>query len=223
MSTQARIQVEDINALLPQTQCTRCGHDGCRPYARAIAEGEPINRCPPGGDETILRLAQLLGVPALPLDRTFGDTTTRHVAFIREAECIGCTKCIQVCPTDAILGAAKRMHSVIASECTGCELCLPACPVDCMEMRPLPLPPASQPHDADVDAGFDLARAQYWRSRHDHRQQRLSHLAALPGAAAARARTPTVAPARKSAAQLQQEIAAAVERAKARKLLKNND
>jgi Na+-translocating ferredoxin:NAD+ oxidoreductase subunit B len=133
--------VEQIDAILPQTQCGQCGHPGCRPYAQAIANGESINRCPPGGQDTINALAHLLGVEPLPLDAEHGvASSVNTVAFIREDECIGCTKCIQACPVDAILGAAKLMHTVIASECTGCDLCLDPCPVDCIEMRPLETP-----------------------------------------------------------------------------------
>lgn len=130
--------VEQIDALLPQTQCGQCGHPGCRPYAQAIAEGEAINRCPPGGQATIDALAHLLGVEPQPLDAEHGvESPVKTVAYIREEECIGCTKCIQACPVDAILGAAKLMHTVIISECTGCDLCVEPCPVDCIEMRPL--------------------------------------------------------------------------------------
>ena len=130
--------IRSIDALLPQTQCGKCGHPGCKPYAEGIAGGEAINKCPPGGDETIVQLAELLSVPALTLDMQRG-TAPAQVAFIREAECIGCTKCIQACPVDAILGAAKLMHTVIIDECTGCDLCVAPCPVDCIEMHPLPL------------------------------------------------------------------------------------
>ncbi|POQ01727.1 electron transport complex subunit RsxB [Pseudomonas syringae] len=130
--------IRSIDALLPQTQCGKCGHPGCKPYAEGIAGGEAINKCPPGGDETIVQLAELLSVPALTLDMQRG-TAPAQVAFIREAECIGCTKCIQACPVDAILGASKLMHTVIIDECTGCDLCVAPCPVDCIEMHPLPL------------------------------------------------------------------------------------
>jgi electron transport complex protein RnfB len=125
-----------IDKLLPQTQCGQCGHMGCRPYAEAIAAGEAINRCPPGGVHTIRQLADLLQIPAPEPD--FAPPPPRLVAFIREAECIGCTKCIQACPVDAIVGAAKLMHTVITAECTGCDLCIESCPVDCIDMRPLP-------------------------------------------------------------------------------------
>ena len=129
--------IQRIDALLPQTQCGKCGHPGCKPYAQGIAQGEAINKCPPGGAETIAALASLLSIPVLALDTDRG-TAPPQVAYIREAECIGCTKCIQACPIDAILGAAKLMHSVIVDECTGCDLCVAPCPVDCIEMRPLP-------------------------------------------------------------------------------------
>ncbi len=127
--------IQRIDALLPQTQCGKCGHPGCKPYAEGIARGEAINKCPPGGQETIRELARLLNVPALELDTSRGEAPAQ-VAYIREAECIGCTKCIQACPVDAILGAAKWMHTVIVDECTGCDLCVAPCPVDCIEMRP---------------------------------------------------------------------------------------
>ncbi|MFT5483349.1 MAG: electron transport complex protein RnfB [Halieaceae bacterium] len=125
---------DQINALLPQTQCGQCGFPGCRPYSEAIANGEAINKCPPGGESTILELATLLDLEPLPLDAEHGEEKATAVAYIREDECIGCTKCIQACPVDAILGAAKLMHTVIASECTGCDLCVEPCPVDCIDM-----------------------------------------------------------------------------------------
>ncbi|CAA0100458.1 Electron transport complex subunit RsxB [BD1-7 clade bacterium] len=127
--------VDQINNLLPQTQCGQCGYPGCKPYAEAIAGGEEINRCPPGGEATIQTLADLLDVEATPLD---AEEKVPSYAYIREDECIGCTKCIQACPVDAILGAAKQMHTVIRSECTGCDLCVEPCPVDCIELRPIP-------------------------------------------------------------------------------------
>ena len=130
--------VDQIDELLPQTQCGQCGHPGCRPYAEAIATGEAINHCPPGGQDTIDALANLLGVESIPLDAEHGEESdVATVAYIREDECIGCTKCIQACPVDAILGAAKLMHTVIADECTGCDLCVEPCPVDCIDMIPV--------------------------------------------------------------------------------------
>ena len=130
--------VDQIDAILPQTQCGQCGHPGCRPYAEAISQGEAINHCPPGGQATINALAKLLDVPAPTLDEEHGEEQeVPNVAYIREEECIGCTKCIQACPVDAILGASQQMHTVITEECTGCDLCVEPCPVDCIEMRPV--------------------------------------------------------------------------------------
>ena len=126
--------VDQINEILPQTQCGQCGFPGCKPYAEAIANGEPINRCPPGGEAGIKALADLLDVEVIELDESCGEESLPKVAVIREDECIGCTKCIQACPVDAIVGAAKHMHTVIESECTGCDLCVPPCPVDCIDM-----------------------------------------------------------------------------------------
>lgn len=130
--------VQKIDAILPQTQCGQCGFPGCKPYATAIAAGEAdINQCPPGGEEGIRKLSELLGVEPKPLNAEHGVTKPKSVAVIDENICIGCTLCIQACPVDAILGAAKHMHTIIASECTGCELCLPPCPVDCISMVPI--------------------------------------------------------------------------------------
>jgi len=131
--------VDKIDALLPQTQCGQCTYPGCRPYAEAIASGEaPINQCPPGGEQTILELADLLGRDPLPLNPENGEVKQdKTVVIIDEELCIGCTLCIQACPVDAILGASKQMHTVIADECTGCDLCIPPCPVDCIYIVPL--------------------------------------------------------------------------------------
>lgn len=126
--------VEQVDSLLPQTQCGQCGYPGCRPYAEAIVDGDKINKCPPGGEATIQALADLLDVEPKPLDAEHGTEQVKRVAVIREDECIGCTKCIQACPVDAILGAPKHMHTVIESECTGCDLCIDPCPVDCIDM-----------------------------------------------------------------------------------------
>lgn len=131
--------VEKIDALLPQTQCGQCTYPGCRPYATAIASGEAdINQCPPGGETTIIALADLLGRDAKPLNPENGiEEDIKTVVVIDEEICIGCTLCIQACPVDAILGAAKQMHTVIAEECTGCDLCIPPCPVDCIDIVPV--------------------------------------------------------------------------------------
>ena len=127
--------VDQLDALLPQTQCGQCGYPGCKPYAEALANGDKINKCVPGGDATMRKIADLMGVEPQPLDG--GDEAAapvKKVAFIHEDMCIGCTKCIQACPVDAIVGASKLMHVVIDPLCTGCELCVPACPVDCIVM-----------------------------------------------------------------------------------------
>jgi len=130
---------EQIDRLLPQTQCGQCTYPGCRPYAEAVARGEAdINQCPPGGETTIAAIAKLLDRDPKPLDEAHGEPKPKTVAVIDEATCIGCTLCIQACPVDAILGAPKQMHTVIANECTGCDLCLPPCPVECIEMVPVP-------------------------------------------------------------------------------------
>ncbi|MEQ1558538.1 MAG: electron transport complex subunit RsxB [Methyloglobulus sp.] len=139
------ISIDQINAILPQTQCGQCGYKGCKPYAEAISVGQAdINQCPPGGDEGILELAELLGLKAKPLNPEFGEHKPKQVAVIVEEDCIGCVKCIAACPVDAILGAAKLMHTVIAVECTGCELCVAPCPVDCIVMKPLAVQPSPE-------------------------------------------------------------------------------
>ena len=135
--------IEQVDALLPQTQCGQCKYPGCRPYAQAIVYGEAdINQCPPGGEQTVAALANLLGIQTKPLNSEFGEHKAPAVAFIIEQDCIGCVKCIPPCPVDAILGASKQMHTVIASECTGCELCVAPCPVDCIIMLPIKSKPA---------------------------------------------------------------------------------
>ena len=127
--------VNAIDALLPQTQCTKCGYQGCRPYAEALAHGDAdINQCPPGGAAGVRKLARLLGRDEKPLNPSNGTETPRAAAAIDESRCIGCMLCIEACPVDAIVGAAKRMHTVLTESCTGCELCLPPCPVDCIDM-----------------------------------------------------------------------------------------
>ena len=156
--------IDQINAILPQTQCRQCGFQGCRPYAEAIASGvADINQCPPGGDEGIIALAHLLNVDPKPLNPQFGQHKPKSVAFIIEKDCIGCVKCIAACPVDAILGAAKFMHTVIASECTGCELCVAPCPVDCIIMKPLPTPLDKEPSliQAQKNTTAQLAKQRY--------------------------------------------------------------
>jgi electron transport complex protein RnfB len=148
-----------IDALLPQTQCEQCGFHGCRPYAEAMARGDaPINRCPPGGVAGIARLAALLDTPVLPLDPVHGVEKPRMLARVVEADCIGCTKCIQACPVDAIVGAAKLMHTVLPDHCTGCELCVPACPVDCIVLEPMPLAQVEDPAHAEASRAHFLRR-----------------------------------------------------------------
>ena len=133
---------DKIDAILPQTQCGQCSYAGCRPYAEAIAKGEAdINRCPPGGTATMLALADLLGVEPKPLAEEHAADPIKTVVYIDEQTCIGCTLCIQACPVDAILGAAKQMHTIIESECTGCNLCIPPCPVDCIHIIPVKVEP----------------------------------------------------------------------------------
>src|SRR5512142_2183457 len=156
-----------IDALLPQTQCTRCGYPTCRAYAEAIATGETdINHCPPGGADGVAALAQLLERAPKPLDPANGLEAPPLVAVIDEAICIGCTKCIQACPVDAIVGAAKRMHTVIAAECTGCELCLPPCPVDCIDLVAI--------GDTPLARDRVMHRAAHARTRFDARNARLA-------------------------------------------------
>ncbi|MDO4435329.1 MAG: electron transport complex subunit RsxB [Cardiobacteriaceae bacterium] len=128
---------EQIDAILPQTQCGQCNFPGCKPYAQAIADGKAdINQCPPGGQEGVDKIAEILGVETKPLNAEHGEESEAEVAFIIEDWCIGCTKCIQACPVDAIIGANKRMHTIISDECTGCRLCVEPCPVDCIIMKP---------------------------------------------------------------------------------------
>lgn len=151
-----------IDALLPQTQCRRCGYPDCRAYAEAVANGDtPINRCPPGGEETIAKLAALTGCAPKSLDPSVGEFIPGTVAFIDEALCIGCTKCIQACPVDAIVGAPKQMHTVIEALCTGCELCLPPCPVDCISMQP-----AHGTTEGLIVPAAGKARADFFRERY---------------------------------------------------------
>lgn len=147
-----------IDAILPQTQCTQCGYPDCKAYAKAIAVGELHNQCPPGGDKVIADLAKLLGRDIMPLNPQNGIHKPKERAVIREDECIGCVKCAKVCPVDAIIGTGKMMHTVLAHDCTGCELCVPACPVDCIDM---------------VVAKDSTYYSDDWREAHQHREARL--------------------------------------------------
>ena len=171
--------VELVNSILPQTQCEKCGYSGCLPYAYAITQGEEINKCPPGGDATISWLAELLNQPAVPLNLKHGNIKPREVATIREAECIGCTKCIDACPVDAIIGGPKLMHTVIQSECSGCELCINPCPVDCIDMMPLftYYPVGRQ---SATDLLKQQHRGEHWLQRYKYRINRLEKDRAKP-------------------------------------------
>jgi electron transport complex protein RnfB len=176
------ITAEQIDALLPQTQCRQCGFDGCLPYAQAMARGEAdINRCPPGGDEAIVTLAHLLRRAVLPLDVSRGAHKPRHVAVIDEQNCIGCTRCIQACPVDAIIGTFKAMHTVIADECTGCDLCLAPCPVDCILMVPAPAESRDQ-KTLRANQARERYRARNERLLRDERERNARHEAKLAAA-----------------------------------------
>jgi len=162
---------EQINALLPQTQCTRCGYSGCRPYAQALSSGEAeLNQCPPGGAALIERLAVLLGRPAKSLNALHGVEAPPRLAWIDPEACIGCARCLAPCAVDAIIGAARQLHTVIPSWCTGCELCLPACPVDCIHMLPWPAH-LSIPSAADNRARFDAHERRRTTAAHAREQE----------------------------------------------------
>ncbi|MFS8086455.1 MAG: RnfABCDGE type electron transport complex subunit B [Acidobacteriota bacterium] len=205
-----------IDAVLPQTQCTQCGYAGCLPYAEAIAGGMAnINQCPPGGDAAIHALAAITGSLYVPLNPAHGAYRPRVLAVIDESQCIGCTICIQKCPVDAIAGAAKVMHTVIAEECTGCELCVAPCPVDCIALVAVP---SANPAMTDKTAAAAIARA-----RHRARQARLSRLAAehhrqKHAPHATQNPAPTPVPAIGSPAHKKDAIAAAQARARARRM-----
>ncbi|WP_042625670.1 electron transport complex subunit RsxB [Burkholderia plantarii] len=223
--TDTRKLADRIEDLLPQTQCTKCGYDGCRPYAEAIAAGSAgYNQCPPGGHQGIERLAALLGKPVIPLAVEHGEEHPRLLAVIDEQLCIGCTLCMQACPVDAIVGAPKQMHTVVAALCTGCDLCVPPCPVDCIAL--IPVTGERTGWDAWSQQQADDARA-----RHDRRlaRQRREREAAEARAAARRAASATStagaagadaansAPADDPEAKKRAIIAAALERARKKK------
>ncbi len=175
-----------IDALLPQTQCARCGYPGCLPYAAAIASGEAqINQCPPGGSATIHALAKLLDRDFQPLNPDYGVETAPKIAWIDEERCIGCARCLPPCPVDAIVGAAKYLHTVLAERCTGCELCLAPCPVDCIEMRP---GPAAGVNQAALNRARYGAHTQRLRDRAEERRRRLDAVKAAAPAGAPIAR-----------------------------------
>ena len=211
--------VDAIDACLPQTQCEQCGHPGCRPYAEAIARGEGINRCPPGGEQTIRDLAGLLERPVQPPHDPEAFARPPRVALIREDECIGCTKCIQACPVDAILGAAKRMHTVIESECTGCDLCVEPCPVDCIDMvairEPAQTPEARRERAAHFRYRFQFRRQRQAREREEREARRQERLEA----AKAKAAKESAEAKRKARAEA---VKAAVERKRAQQAAKSN-
>ena len=176
--------IEKIDAILPQTQCGQCGFPGCKPYAIAISEGHAdINQCPPGNEEGIQKLADLLGVKPKPLNTAHGLPKPKSIAFIDEQICIGCTFCIQACPVDAIVGAAKKMHTVISTECTGCELCIAPCPVDCISMLPLRKQIVDAEYEPYLTGDKMLVRenemkkkaADRARVRYEHRLKRLEY------------------------------------------------
>jgi len=193
---------QQIDALLPQTQCQRCGYPRCAAYADAIAAGATeINRCPPGNEYTRTALAHLLDRDVIDLDPECGVETARLLFTIDESKCIGCTLCIQACPVDAIVGSAKKMHTIIARECTGCELCVPACPVDCIDSWEHP---AANTNPSGKWPGISVAEANIARQRIDAREQRLARIQ----------KQALVKRQQREAPNIKAEIAAAVERVK---------
>jgi len=206
------VTIEQVDEILPQTQCGLCSYDGCKPYAEAIVfDNEAINRCPPGGVPGLKKLAELTGVDPTPFIKTMqAEEKPRMLAVVREDECIGCTKCIQACPVDAILGATKLMHTVIADECTGCELCVEPCPVDCIDMIEIG-------HIDDLSETALKERSLQYRSRYEARNTRLerdSNEARKKHRAAKKANAINKT---ESLTERKKEIADAIARSKARK------
>ena len=200
--------VDRIDAWLPQTQCTQCGYPRCRAYAEALASGTAgINQCPPGGDITIHALSELLHLASRPLDTRFGTHKPRRRAVIDESLCIGCRKCVDACPVDAILGARKLMHTVMAQECTGCELCLPPCPVDCIALVPVALA-----GDASPWPEYSRAEITRWRERTERRLRRLAR-----NKRARRAKVSVAPTSMGDRERIRAEIRAAIERVKMKK------
>lgn len=218
--TDRKTLADRIEDLLPQTQCTKCGYAGCRPYAEAVANGTAeYNQCPPGGAEGVTRLATLLGKPVIPINPANGVERPRPLAVIDETLCIGCTLCMQACPVDAIVGAPKLMHTVVAEACTGCDLCVDPCPVDCIAMVPVT-------GEATGWQAWSEAQATAARARHEQRNARLTHEreAAEARATARRAASTPPAPSAEappaqddSAAKKRAIIEAALERARQKK------
>lgn len=204
MRQQALLVEQAVNDALPQTQCTRCGYPDCAAYAHAIAlESAPINRCPPGGAEGVHRLSALTGQSVAALDTACGLETPRTLAVIDEAWCIGCTLCLEACPTDAIVGSNKLMHTVIPEHCTGCELCLPVCPVDCIAME-------NASGSSTGWSAWSPSQARHAQARYANRQQRRA--ASNPAPSVLAQTDPTIANSSKSAV-----IAAVLARAKAKR------
>lgn len=210
--TQPGITVDQIDAWLPQTQCMQCSYPRCRAYAEAVARGEAdINQCPPGDGVTIQALAALRHTAPKPLNPRFGLHKPRARAVIDEALCIGCRKCLDACPVDAILGARKLMHTVIAKECSGCELCLPPCPVNCITMVPVGVAPAAEPWPE-----YARAETDHWRARTEQRLERLARRKRLrqvksPGGVLPSS-TESIQPLPNDRERIRGEIRAAVER-----------